>query len=82
MKSELMQELAEERERDMKASIVEPLCTLLNNAICFMKEEQRTDEEIAEYLGTSTDMLAAIDIEDFETIAKLNEEKKKDGDTQ
>ena len=71
MMSELRQEMAEQKELETKAKASETIITLLNNAITYMKcEANMSDEEIAEYLCTNTDMLDAIDSEDFDAIAE------------
>ena len=76
MKSELMQEFYDEKERDTKAEITESLCVLLDNAVGYMLEDQRSQEEIAEYLGTTTEILDAVHNEDYEEIHRLLNKKE------
>ena len=70
MKAELTEQLAEERDRDTKASAAETLCILLNNALCYMYENGMTDHEAAKYLNTNVEVLNAVDNEDYEEIVK------------
>jgi len=46
------------------------IVALLNNAICFMYENNMSKEEIADYLGTDNETLDAIENEDFEFLAR------------
>lgn len=75
--SELRQQMAEQEEIETKANVVDTIITLLNNAICYMTDNGMSKDEVAEYIGTSTDILDAIDEEDFEKISNLiNKEKE------
>lgn len=69
MKADLMRKMAEEQERDTKAEACEVLVAIAGNAIQHMLK-QMPKEDVASVLGISTDMINAIDIEDFDMIAK------------
>jgi len=68
MKAELMMEMAEQKELEVKAEACDELFVLLHNAIGFMREQGMSNENIAEYLGTTIDILDAIEEEDAEAI--------------
>lgn len=68
-----MREVAEEQERDTKAAACETLVALMNNALHFIYETGMSKEHTAKYLGTTVEMLDAIDIEDFDEIKKQGE---------
>ena len=70
MMSELRMALAETEAVEQKAKAFDKVITIANNAICYMYEQNMTTDEIAEYLGCDTEMIKAIDNEDYETIAK------------
>ena len=46
------------------------IVALLNNAICFMYENNMSKKEIADYLGTDNETLDAIENGDFEFLAR------------
>ena len=52
-----------------KAKAFDTVFTLLYNAIGFMYEQDMSKEEVAEYLGTTEEILDAIDEEDIDIIA-------------
>ena len=68
MKAELMMELAEQRDLETKAEACDVLFTIANNAISYMYEQGMSDEDVAKYLFTTTDIIDAINNEDAEAI--------------
>lgn len=68
MKAELMMELAEQRELEIKAEACDILFGIANNAIDYMYKQGMSDEDVAKYLFTTTDIIDAINNEDAEAI--------------
>ena len=54
------------------------IVTIANNAICFLREENMTEKEIADYLGVNVELLRAINDEDYDKIVKLSNKRKKE----
>lgn len=71
MKAELYREMIEEQMNEKKAYVLDEVMTLLNNAIGYMMEQGLTPDEVADYLGTTKDVLGAIDSEDYEELYEL-----------
>jgi hypothetical protein len=69
MMGDLRQELAEMETIQTKATAAEELCVMLENAIGYMIENGMGEAEVAEHIGCSVNMIAAINDEDYEYIA-------------
>ena len=70
MKAELMREMAEQKELEMKARLCDELLTLLYNAVGYMYEQGEERSEVAEYLLTTETVLDAIDDCDYKALEK------------
>ena len=70
MMSELRMEMAEQHELEIKAKACDKLLILLNNAICYMEENGEDLISMAKYLGTSVDIIRAIDMEDIDSLVE------------
>ena len=71
-KADLMREIAEQNKLETKAAAYDKLIIITNNAIGYMLSDAGMEEdEVADYIGTSVEMLRAIDDEDVDAIAKL-----------
>ena len=57
-------ELLREEQNEIKAKAFETLCTLLNNALCFMYEQGMSKEDCADYIGTTETIIDAVNTED------------------
>ena len=73
MMGDFREEMAEQRDMEIRSEACEILCTLLHNAICYMTDNNMTQEEIAEYLGCSYEMIDNIEVEDYEAIVEEDE---------
>ena len=66
MKSEIMMEMAEQKQNEEKAMACDRLFIILNNAIMHIEETTgEGDDYITKYLGISFEELDAIRVEDY-----------------
>lgn len=74
MKAELTRQWHEDKDMEKKAYMFDRMFTLLANALDYMIDNNLSDDEMANYIGTSTEMLDAIYVSDYETIIELIKE--------
>ena len=71
MRAELEREYVEQKHNEDVAEIFDRIKVLLQNAICFMQEQEMSFEEIAEYLCCPVEMIDCILNDDYERIREM-----------